>query len=101
MGQRDSELYQQFFSLENDIRLKMKKYVIGFLKSERITWQKSSAELLEKVCIVTIWYRHDNGLYPIKICSYEAVHAVKDWKDIKRYNVFLVIAIHHTHASLL
>jgi malonyl-CoA decarboxylase len=66
MGVRDSESYKQFTSLEQDIRLKLKKYVIGFLKLERITWQNSSAELLEK------------------ICRYEAVHAIRDWKDIKR-----------------
>ncbi|KAI7884473.1 malonyl-CoA decarboxylase-domain-containing protein [Mucor mucedo] len=66
MGQRESESYLEFTSLEQDIRLKLKKYVIGFLKLEQLTWQTSSAELLEK------------------ICSYEAVHAVKDWKDIKR-----------------
>jgi malonyl-CoA decarboxylase len=66
MGARDSKSYQEFSSLEEDIRLKLKKYVIGFLKLERITWQNSSAELLEK------------------ICKYEAVHAIKDWGDIKR-----------------
>ncbi|GAA5800900.1 hypothetical protein HPULCUR_006339 [Helicostylum pulchrum] len=66
MGPRDSPEYLEFSSLEHDIRLKLKTYVIGFLKLERITWQKSSAELLEK------------------ICDYEAVHAVQDWKDIKR-----------------
>lgn len=49
MGQRDSPSYLEFTSLEQDIRLKLKKYVIGFLKLEQITWQKSSAELLEKV----------------------------------------------------
>ncbi|KAI9339143.1 malonyl-CoA decarboxylase-domain-containing protein [Pilaira anomala] len=66
MGSRDSPEYLEFASLEEDIRLKLKTYIIGFLKLERITWQKSSAELLEK------------------ICDYEAVHAVHDWKDIKR-----------------
>lgn len=49
MGQRESPSYLEFTSLEQDIRLKLKKYVIGFLKLEQITWQKSSAELLEKV----------------------------------------------------
>ncbi|KAG2212862.1 hypothetical protein INT46_009654 [Mucor plumbeus] len=66
MGSRGSVTYNEYFSLEQGIRLKIKKYVIGFLKLERITWEKSSASLLEK------------------ICSYEAVHQVKDWKDIKR-----------------
>ncbi|KAL0138359.1 malonyl-CoA decarboxylase-domain-containing protein [Mucor lusitanicus] len=66
MGPRGSATYNEYISLEQDIRLKLKKYVIGFLKLERITWEKSSAALLEK------------------ICSYEAVHQVKDWKDIKR-----------------
>ncbi|KAK4516354.1 uncharacterized protein ATC70_011325 [Mucor velutinosus] len=66
MGPRGSATYNEYISLEQDIRLKLKKYVIGFLKLERITWENSSAALLEK------------------ICSYEAVHQVKDWKDIKR-----------------
>lgn len=49
MGPRESATYNEYFSLEQDIRLKLKKYVIGFLKLERITWEKSSASLLEKV----------------------------------------------------
>lgn len=52
MGHRESELHQQFSTLERDIRTKIKKHVIGCLKLERITWQNSSAELLEKVFIV-------------------------------------------------
>lgn len=51
MGSRDSPEYLEFASLEEDIRLKLKTYIIGFLKLERITWQKSSAELLEKVLL--------------------------------------------------
>ncbi|KAI8997237.1 malonyl-CoA decarboxylase-domain-containing protein [Pilobolus umbonatus] len=66
MGTRESIPYNKFIRLEQDIRSKLKKHLIGFLKFERVTWQKSSAELLEKICL------------------YEAVHAVKDWKDIKR-----------------
>lgn len=49
MGPRGSATYNEYISLEQDIRLKLKKYVIGFLKLERITWEKSSAALLEKV----------------------------------------------------
>ena len=49
MGSRGSVTYNEYFSLEQGIRLKIKKYVIGFLKLERITWEKSSASLLEKV----------------------------------------------------
>ncbi|CEP18708.1 hypothetical protein [Parasitella parasitica] len=66
MGPRGSTTYNKYCGLEQNIRLKLKKYVIGFLKLERITWEKSSASLLEKICL------------------YEAVHQVKDWKDIKR-----------------
>lgn len=63
---KESETYRQYMNLEQDIRLRLKKYIIGFLKMERITWEHSSGELIEK------------------ICQYEAVHAVRDWKDIKR-----------------
>ncbi|KAI8644056.1 malonyl-CoA decarboxylase-domain-containing protein [Parasitella parasitica] len=66
MGSRGSPAYNKFSSLEQNIRLKLKRYVIGFLKLERITWEQSSASLLEKICL------------------YEAVHQVRDWKDIKR-----------------
>jgi malonyl-CoA decarboxylase len=66
MGNRDTETYQEYMNLEDDIRLRLKKYIIGFLKMERITWEQSSGELIEK------------------ISQYEAVHTVTDWKDIKR-----------------
>lgn len=49
MGPRGSATYNEYISLEQDIRHKLKKYVIGFLKLESITWEKSSAALLEKV----------------------------------------------------
>lgn len=55
MGQRESLSYLEFTSLEQDFRLKLKKYVIGFLKLEQLTWQTSSAELLEKVFYISIY----------------------------------------------
>jgi malonyl-CoA decarboxylase len=44
-------------NMEQDIRLKLKKYLIGFLKFGRVTWENSSGELLEKVwpfCVCVI-----------------------------------------------
>ncbi|KAM3578242.1 hypothetical protein VKS41_000777 [Umbelopsis sp. WA50703] len=52
-------------SLDASIKYKLQNWLFGFLKLERITWQ-SPAVLLEK------------------IGKYEAVHAVRDWQDMKR-----------------
>ncbi|CAM0139794.1 unnamed protein product [Umbelopsis sp. WA50703] len=51
-------------SLDASIKYKLQNWLFGFLKLERITWQ-SPAVLLEK------------------IGKYEAVHAVRDWQDMK------------------
>ncbi|KAI7903216.1 malonyl-CoA decarboxylase [Cokeromyces recurvatus] len=61
-----SSLYTRFSDLEQDIRLKLKEYITKCLKLEQIKWQNTSGDILEK------------------ICTYEAVHAVQDWKDLKR-----------------
>ncbi|KAI9285209.1 malonyl-CoA decarboxylase-domain-containing protein [Umbelopsis sp. AD052] len=52
-------------ALDASIKATLQNWLFGFLKLERITWQ-SPAVVLEK------------------IGQYEAVHAVKDWKDMKR-----------------
>lgn len=52
-------------ALDASIKSKLQNWLFGFLKLERITWQ-SPAVVLEKVG------------------QYEAVHAVRDWKDMKR-----------------
>jgi malonyl-CoA decarboxylase len=52
-------------ALDASIKAKLQNSLFGFLKLERITWQ-SPAVVLEK------------------IGQYEAVHAVKDWQDMKR-----------------
>ena len=71
-------LFLQEFSKENDhdayltalnesLKEKLSSLLVGFLDLKRITWH-SPAVVLEKVM------------------EYEAVHAIKDWNDMKRFN---------------
>ncbi|KAG2175370.1 hypothetical protein INT43_001017 [Umbelopsis isabellina] len=60
-------------SLDASIKYKLQNWLFGFLKLERITWQ-SPAVLLEK------------------IGRYEAVHAVKDWRDMKRLQYLMIVS---------
>jgi len=58
--------YPALKGLDNDLKeLLASWFDIGFLELKRITWQRSSAALLEK------------------LIAYEAVHAIESWDDLK------------------
>jgi len=63
---RDAENRAALQALDNDLKeLLASWFDIGFLELKRITWQHSSAALLEK------------------LIAYEAVHAIESWDDLK------------------
>jgi len=63
---RQTPEYPALKGLDNDLKeLLASWFDIGFLELKRITWQQSSAALLEK------------------LIAYEAVHAIESWDDLK------------------
>jgi malonyl-CoA decarboxylase len=59
-------------ALNESLKEKLASLLVGFLDLKRITWH-SPAAVLEKVM------------------EYEAVHAIKDWDDMKRFNYLSLI----------
>lgn len=51
-------------------------FSVGNLELKQISWQQSTAECLEKVCISMNSY--------VKIALYEAVHKMADWRELKQ-----------------
>lgn len=59
-------------TLNESLREKLSSLLVGFLSLKRLTWHSPAASLE-------------------KVMEYEAVHAIKDWDDMKRFIYYISI----------
>lgn len=59
-------------ALNESLKEKLSSLLVGFLNLKRLTWHSPAASLE-------------------KVMKYEAVHAIKDWDDMKRYLLYIYI----------